>query len=54
VRTATADLIACSEVEKLEIREVGLRLVDHRRDYIEIGNRLHARSDVQWDDMNDQ
>jgi eukaryotic-like serine/threonine-protein kinase len=51
IRMTQGDLIACQEVEQLQIRRVAAALIDNRRDYIEIANRLHARIDVDWDDM---
>jgi hypothetical protein len=51
IRMTQGDLIACQEVEQLHVRRVAAALVDNRRDYIEIANRLHARIDVDWDDM---
>jgi eukaryotic-like serine/threonine-protein kinase len=51
IRMTQGDLIACQEVEQLQVRCVAAGLVDNRRDYIEIANRLHARIDVNWDDM---
>ncbi|MBI3838391.1 MAG: hypothetical protein HY288_10725 [Planctomycetia bacterium] len=51
IRMTQGDLIACQEVEQLHVRRVAAALVDNRRDYIEIAKRLHARIDVNWDDM---
>jgi len=51
VRVTGGDLIVCQEVEQLHVRQVAAQLVDNRRDYIELAKRLHARVDVNWDDM---
>lgn len=45
------DFVACEEAELLEVRRVAAELVKNRRDFVEIAERLHTRTDVKWDDM---
>ena len=51
VHSSEGDFIACQEAELLEVRSVAARLIDNRRDFAEIAQRLHTRIDVHWDDM---
>ena len=51
IPTAECDLIVCHEVENLDVCRVAARLVNGRRDYVDIAKRLHARVDVTWTEM---
>jgi eukaryotic-like serine/threonine-protein kinase len=51
VYSPDGEFIACEEAELLEVRRVGAALVNNRRDFIELAERLHTRVDVKWDDM---
>ncbi|HEX4147168.1 MAG TPA: tubulin-like doman-containing protein [Pirellulales bacterium] len=51
IPTTQCDLIVCQEVENLEVRRVAARIVEGRRDYVDIAKRLHTRVDVTWAEM---
>jgi eukaryotic-like serine/threonine-protein kinase len=51
VRSSGGDFVACQEVGSLDVRKLAARLVDNRKDYVEIAKRLHTRIDVKWEDM---
>ena len=52
IPTAQSDLMVCHEVENLDVCRVAARLVEGRRDYVEIpAKRLHTRVDVTWSEM---
>ena len=51
IPTAQCDLIVCHEVENLDLCRVAARLVEGRRDYVDIAKRLHTRVDVTWKEM---
>lgn len=51
IPTAQCDLIVCHEVENLDVCRVAARLVEGRRDYVDIAKRLHTRVDVTWSEM---
>jgi serine/threonine protein kinase len=51
IPTAQCDLIVCHEVENLDVCRIASRLVEGRRDYVDIAKRLHTRVDVTWSEM---
>ena len=51
IPTAQCDLIVCYEVENLDVCRIASRLVEGRRDYVDIAKRLHTRVDVIWNEM---
>ena len=51
VHSAEGDFIACQEAELLEVRKVAAQLINNRRDFAEIAQRLHTRIDIHWDEM---
>ncbi len=48
---ADPQLILCFEQQELSLAHVAARLVEGRKDLIEIAARLHTRADVAWTDL---